>query len=144
MAKTIVLDGDSVSLVLNGRAITAFEAGDILTLTPVADATSRVNASDGGVTVTRRTDGEAYDLLMRVQRFSDDDVFLNSAMNQALPVIFNGSLKQDGQRDGEAFKESFSLENGSMTTRPTVGKNNTDGNGVMEYTIQFRRVRRSL
>lgn len=82
--------------------------------------------------------------MMRIQRFSDDDVFLNSALNQRIPVLFSGSIKEDFQRDGQDFKESWSLENGSFTTKPTVTKNDTDGNGVMEYTLRFRRAQRSL
>ena len=140
----ITLSADSTTLVLNGRAITAFVAGDILTLTPQADDTSQVNGSDGGVVINKRADGDVYQLLMRIQRFSDDDVFLNAAINQRMPVLFNGSVKEDFQRDGEDFKESWTLENGSMTTKPTVVKNDTDGNGLMEYTITFRRAVRSI
>lgn len=140
----ITLDADATTLVLNGRAITSFIAGDIMTLTPAADATARTNGSEGGIVVNRRTDADSYSLLMRIQRYSDDDVFLNTAMNQSMPVMFNGSLKEDFQRDGVASKESWSLENGSFTTKPTVAKNDTDGNGVMEYTIMFRRARRSI
>lgn len=140
----IVLAADSATVVLNGRAITSFVAGDILTLTPAADATSQVIGSDGGVSINARSDGNVYDLMMRIQRFSDDDVFLNSALNQRIPVLFSGSIKEDFQRDGQDFKESWSLENGSFTTKPTVTKNDTDGNGVMEYTLRFRRAQRSL
>lgn len=140
----IVLDADSTTLVLNGRAITSFIAGDILTLTPQADHSSQVIGNDGSVSINRRSDGDVYSLLMRIQRFSDDDVFLNAAMNQSLPVVFNGSLKEDFVRDGEAFKESWTLQNGSITTQPTVVKNDTDGNAVMEYTVMFRRAKRNV
>jgi len=140
----IVLGADSTTLVLNGRAITAFVAGDILTLTPAADHSSQVVGSDGGVVINRRADADVHALLLRVQRYSDDDVFLNSAMNQSIPVLFNGSLKEDFQRDGQDFKESWTLENGSITTKPTYTKNDTDGNGVVEYTINFRRAVRSI
>lgn len=140
----ITLDADATTLVLNGRAITAFVAGDIITMTPEADTTSQTFGSDGGIVVNRRTDADVYSLLMRVQRYSDDDVFLNTAMRQSMPVMFNGSLKEDFQRDGQDMKESWSLENGSFTTRPTVVKNDTDGNGVMEYTIKFRRAVRDI
>jgi hypothetical protein len=144
MNSAIVLDADSTTLILNGRAITGFVAGDIMTLTPAADHSSQVIGSDGGITINRRADGDVYALMMRIQRYSDDDVFLNSAINQSLPVLFNGSLKQDFQRDGEDFKESWALNNGSLTTKPTVVQNDTDGNAVMEYTISFRSARRSI
>lgn len=140
----IVLAADSTTLILNGRAITSFIAGDILTLTPTADQTSQVVGSDGGVSINNRADGQVHDLLMNVQKFSEDDVFLNSALNQRVPVLFSGSIKEDFQRDGVDYKESWSLENGSFTTKPTVTKNDTDGNALMAYTIRFRRAVRSL
>lgn len=140
----VTLDADSTTLVLNGRAITAFVAGDIITMTPNADHSSQVMSTDGGITINKRADGDSYAMLMRIQRYSDDDVFLNTALNQSRPVLFNGSLKESFQRDGQDFVESWSLENGSLTTNPTVTKNNTDGNGLMEYTINFRRCKRSI
>lgn len=140
----IVLAADSTTVVLNGRAITAFVAGDILTLTPAADQTSQVVGSDGGVAINNRADGNVYDLLMRIQRFTDDDVFLNSAINQRIPVLFSGSIKEDFQRDGVDYKESWSLENGSFTTKPTHTKNDMDGNALVEYTLRFRRAVRTL
>lgn len=141
---TIVLNADSTTLVLNGRAITSFVAGDILTLTPANPATSHVNSSNGGVNINKRTDADVYDLLMRVQRYSEDDVFLNSALNSNPLTVFNGSVKENYQRDGGQGVESWTLENGSITTQPTVTKNDQDGNGLMEYTIRFRSARRSL
>lgn len=141
---TIALAADSTTLILNGRAITSFIAGDILTMTPGAEHSSQVNGSEGGVSINRRSDADTYTLLMRIQRYSDDDVFLNEALGQSVPVIFNGSIKEDFQRDGESFKESWTLENGSMTTQPTMTKNDTDGNALMEYSIKFRSARRSL
>ena len=41
----IVKDADSVSLVLNGRAITSFGVGDNIVLTPVNPHTSQINSS---------------------------------------------------------------------------------------------------
>lgn len=140
----ITMAADSTSLILNGTAITDFAEGDIVELNPVNDRTSHVNASNGGVNINQRNDGGVHDLVVRVQKFSASDVFLNSAMNQAEPVVFNGSVKEDFIRDGSAGTESYTLESGSFTTRPSNVKNNTDGNGVMEYTIRFRNATRNI
>ena len=141
---SIVLDADSTTLVLNGTAITDLIDGDILELTPANPLTSHVNSSNGGVNINKRSDGGVHDLVVRVQRYSASDVFLNNASNQASPVVFNGSLKEDYVRDGTAGAESWILENGSITTRPTNTKNNTDGNSLQEYTIRFRNCSRNI
>jgi hypothetical protein len=141
---TITMEAQSVSLVLNGTPITDFAEGDIVELNPANPLTSHVNASEGGVNISKRVDGGVHDLIVRVQKMSASDVFLNSAINQQAPVVFDGSVKEDFLRDGQAAAESYILENGSITTRPSNVKNNTDGNGLMEYTIRFRNATRNL
>lgn len=144
MSNVVTVGVDTTTLVLNGRALSAFAAGDIMTLTPEADKTSQVNGSNGGVSISARADGDVYTLLMRLLRYSDDDVFMNAQLNNSTPVVFQGSLKQDFTRDGVSFKESWSLQNGSITASPTMTYNDTDGNAVTEYTIKFRTAKRSL
>lgn len=141
---TIQMEAESTSLVLNGTAITDVSEGDVIELNPVNPVTSHVNSANGGVTINKRIDGGVHDLVVRVQKYSASDVFLNSAINQAAPVVFNGSVKEDFIRDDVAGAESYILENGSITTRPANVKNNTDGNGLMEYTIRFRNATRNI
>lgn len=140
----ITMAADSVSLVLNGFAIVDFAEGDIVELNPVNPLTSHVNGSGNSVNINKRNDGGVHDLIIRVQKASASDVFLNSAINQAAPVVFNGSVKEDFIRDGIEGSESYTLENGSHTTRPSNVKNNTDGNAMMEYTLRFRNATRNL
>ena len=71
-------------------------------------------------------------------------MYLNSAINQEDVTVFNGSVKEDFVRDGVAGAESYILENGSFTTRPSNVKNDTDGNAMMEYTIRFRNATRNI
>ncbi len=141
---TIVMEAESTSLVLNGTAITDLAEGDVIELNPVNPSTSHVNSSNGGVNINKRVDGGVHDLVVRVQKYSPSDVFLNSAINQEAPVVFNGSVKEDFIRDGVSSAESYILENGSITTRPSNVKNNTDGNGMMEYTLRFRNATRNI
>ena len=140
----ISLNAESTTLVLNGFAVTDFAAGDRLELTPVNPLTSHVNGAAGAVSINKRVDSGVHDLVVRVHKFSGSDVYLNSALNQEDVVVFNGSLKEDFTRDGTAGAESYLLENGSITTRPTNTKNDTDGNAMMEYTIRFRNATRSI
>ncbi len=140
----ITLAADSVSLVLNGFPIVDFAEGDVVELNPANPLTSHINAANGGVNINARNDGGVHDLIIRVQKASGSDVFLNSAINQAAPVVFNGSVKEDFVRDGIDGSESYTLENGSHTTRPSNVKNNTDGNAMVEYTLRFRNATRNL
>ena len=138
------LNAESTTLVLNGFSITDFAAGDRIELNPVNPLTSHVNAANGNVTINKRVDGGVHDLVVRVQKFSASDVYLNSAMNQEDLVVFDGSVKEDFVRDGTAGAESYILESGSFTTRPSNVKNDTDGNAMMEYTIRFRNATRNI
>lgn len=140
----ITLAADSTTLVLNGTAITDFVAGDTITMTPVNPVTSHVNSTNGGVNINKRSDAGVYDVVMRVQRMSGSDSFLNNALRQNDAVVFNGSMKESYNRDGTDGVESWILENGSITTQPTITKNDTDGNALSEYTIRFRNASRNL
>lgn len=144
MSSVITLAADSTTLVLNGHIFNDFGVGDYLELTPVNALTSRTNSRNGGLNIQKRSDGGVHTLTVRVQRFSDDDIYLNSARNQSLPVIFDGSAKETGIKDGDDFVESFILESGSITTQPTFTKNDQDGNALAEYVLEFRDATRNL
>lgn len=141
---TIVMPADSTTVVLNGYLFTALAEGDESTLTPVNPATSHVNSSNGGVNINKRIDADVHDFVIRVQRNSEDDAFLNGIERQDTPVVINGTCKTNFIRNGVDGVESYTLQNGSITTKPTQTNNNTDGNAVMEYTIRFRSAKRNL
>lgn len=141
---TVTLAADSTTLVLNGHVFTDFVAGDKLELAYVNPQTSRTNSANGGTNIQGRTDAGVATLTIRVQRFGDDDVFLNSQINQAQPVVYSGSMKEEFNRDGQDFVESFVLESGSHTTKPTHTKNDQDGNNLSEYVLEFRNAQRNL
>lgn len=140
----IVVSADTATIVLNGRIITDIPSGDYLTLTPSNALTSRANSSQNGVTISKRVDSGVHVMVFRVQKFSNDDVWLNQQRNSAIPVVFNGSIKESFVRDGAALKETYDLQVGSVTTQPTQTKNNQDVNALMEYTIEFRNVVRNV
>lgn len=140
---TIAEQTGSTTFTLNEHLFTTFAEGDILEFTPVNPKTSRVN-SQKAVTIANRSDGDVHDVKMRVQKLGEDDIFLNTAMNQADPVVFNGSSKTNFTRDGVAGVSSWILENGSLTDRPTEVINVQDGSAMMEYTIQFRNGQRNI
>lgn len=135
---------DSSSLILNGQAITDLAEGDFLTLTPVNPVTEHINSTGGGVSITKRLDGDVHDLVVRVQKMSSADIYLNSLAKGSNPAVINGTLRQAFTKDGTALSDSWALQNGSMTTRPTETRNNQTGNAVMEYGIRFRSAVRSI
>lgn len=140
----ITVSLDSGTLILNDYTFKSFVEGDYLTLTPVNPKTSRVNSAAGGVTIGDRIDGDVYDVTFSVQKYSDDDVQMLSFINAAGVTVIAGSAKESYSKDGQAGVESWNLDGGSITTQPTQGKNNQDGNATMEYTVQFRTAKRSL
>ena len=140
----ITINADSASLILNGHAFKNFAEGDFIEMKPVNAASEHVNGSGGAVNIIQRIDKDVHDLMVRVQKMSPDDIFLNGALNSDPLTVLAGSLKEDFNRDGTAAKESYTLENGSITEQPTTTKNNTDGNAMMEYTIRFRTAIRNL
>jgi len=140
----IVVSANATTLVLNGYAVTDLVSGDIITLAPINPATAHINSTSGGVNVIERSDRSVHDLTVRVQRLSGSDVFLNNALRQSPPTIFNGSLKENFNRDGTDGVESWLLESGSITTQPTKTINDEDGNALSEYVIRFRNATRNL
>lgn len=140
----ITVSADSSTLILNDRPFTTFAEGDFLTLTPANAASSHVNSADGSVTIIERMDRHVYDLLMRVQKYGADDVYLNGILNGEGVTLMEGSLKESYTADGSPGVESWNLDAGSLTLQPTQTKNNQDGNALMEYTIRFRTAKRSL
>lgn len=140
----ITLAADSTTLIINDHGFTTFAEGDFLTITPPNAATSRVNSATGGVTISGRLDKDVRDVVVRVQKYGVDDVFMQGILNAEETQVLEGSAKESYTMDGTPSVESWTLEAGSMTTQPTQTKNNQDGNAMMEYTMQFRTAKRSL
>ena len=139
---TIQFLSDSTTLVLNTRLFNDFIDGDALTLTPVNDLASR-NRSVRGVNIQKRSDSGVMDLAFTIPKYSDDDIYMTSQINQDLPVLFSGSVKENYVKDGVEFVTTYTLEDGTITTQPTDTRNNTDGNQDMVYTIQFNKATRA-
>ena len=141
----IQMISDTTTLRLNGHLFNDLAEGVAVEFESPNAATSRVNgASSNAVNIAPRSDRNVRVLKIRVQKGGADDVFLNSALNQSAPVVFNGSTRDDYRRDGSAFSDAYTLENGSITTQPTDSRNTQEHEGAMEYYIEFRNVVRNL
>ena len=139
----ITYNTESTTLVLNGYVFNNLIAGESMQVAPVNPATSRANSANG-VSVSGRSDKDVHNLTVRVQKNSQDDIFLNSARNSSAPTIFDGSLKENFNKDGADGVDGWTLEGGSITTLPTSVKNNTEVDAAHEYVIEFRFATRSL
>lgn len=140
----ITYPNNQSTLTLNGYLFQHLAEGASLVLAPVNEKTSRINSANNGVSVSNRVDGDVHTLTVQVQKHSPDDVVCNDLINGALTDVVRGSMKRVFYREGEPFKETYQLEGGSITTRPTDTQNNQELDVVMEYTFQFRSAIRSL
>ena len=137
----ITLAAEATSLILNGTPILDLVDGDTVVITPVNPVTNQLRSSRS-LNIQKRSDSDVHDVVFRVPKYSDADIFMQSAINQRIPTVFNGSCKENYLRDSVEAVTTWTLRNGSITTRPTDTRNNQDGNNMMEYTIRFNQATR--
>ena len=140
----VISDVENSTLTLNGHIFTNFMAGDTIVLTPVNDYSSHIVSTAGGVNIQRRADYNVYNLQINLQRLSDDDIFMNTVLNAPAIEIINGSWKINVNKDGVNTVDTYTLEFGSVITRPTYTTNVLEGNASSEYVIRFRNARRNV
>jgi len=136
----IVLDNNSLTLVLNGSVISDLAIGDKLVITPVNPKTSRMNHHTH-TTIQSRGDSDVHDITINYIKYSDSDEIINSWLNSPTPLVFAGSIKENYQKSGVARISSYELTTASFTTQPTNTHNDQDGNDVLSITLQARMIR---
>ena len=127
---------NSTTLVLNGEFIKDFINGDVIELAFVNPLTSRVYGANRAVNITQRSDSDVATLTVRVQRYSDNDVFFSEVINSENIVVLEGSLKEVYIKDGSESVESYEILSGSITTQPSYTKNNQEATATVEYVIE--------
>lgn len=132
------------TLTLNGYTFQHLMEGEALNLAPVNEKTSRTNAMNGGVSVSNRIDGGVHELTIMVQKHSPDHKQLNDWMNEAAPVIMDGSMKRAYNEGGNSKKSTTSLDGGSFTTQPGNAENNQDADNSKTYVVQFRNAKETF
>ena len=137
-------DTNGLTLTLNGRRFTDFQEGDTIVLEFPNPATSKRRGVDGNYVVSKTSNGDECNLTLNLLKATDDDSFLNDAVNQDLPVVLEGSLQAGFIRNGSEGIDSYSLEGGSITTKPTHTTNTIEGNDLMTYVINVATARRSV
>lgn len=141
---TITIPSGSVSVILNGHSITDFAEGDFLEVNWANRQAERINGEGGAVNINERVDQDVASVTIRVLRYSDDDITLNSFLNSNPIVVMDGSIKENYTKDGTDALESWELTAGTFITKPTKKVNNQTGDHINEYMIEFRRARRNV
>lgn len=133
----ILYDSENSTVTLNGRALVDLAQGAAISIEFPNEQSSKTNGINNSSVVKQRSDRNSANVKIKVLKASSDDVFLNSALNQQAAVIFSGSIKTNFSRDGVDGVDSYALENGTISKRPTDTRNNVDGDEVMEYEFNF-------
>ncbi|MBL3520305.1 hypothetical protein H0A43_07440 [Arcobacter lanthieri] len=141
MGKSIILNGDATTMQLkvgsDNLTVDDLVAGDTITITPINAETTRTYGAGNSVNIQRHTAKDVHTVVFRVQKLNNTDKALANYMNaKTLTQVIEGSIKTIYYEDGEQMIENYKISGGSLTTKPTETKNNTDGNASMEYTLE--------
>lgn len=141
MGSPIILNGDATTMQLQigSEKLTVDDliAGDTITITPLFAETTRTYGAGNSVNIQRHTQKDVHTVVFRVSKLGNTDKALTNYMNaKTLSQVIEGSVKTIYYEDGSQKIENYKINAGSITTKPTDTKNNTDGNNAMEYTIE--------
>lgn len=140
----VIYDTAGSTLTLNGRRFTDFFEGDKISLEFPNPSTSKRRGVGGNYNVSKTSNGDEANMTINLLKATSDDSFLNDALNQELPVVLEGSFQASFTRDGASGIDSYELQGGTITTRPTQVDNSLEGNDLLSYVINFASVRRSV
>ena len=141
MGSPIVLNGDATTMQLkigsDNLTVDDLIAGDTITITPLFAETTRTYGAGNSVNIQRHTNKDVHTVVFRVSKLNNTDKALSNYMNaKTLSQVIEGSIKTIYYEDNAQKIENYKISGGSITTKPTDTKNNTDGNNAMEYTIE--------
>jgi len=139
-----VYDTVGSTFTLNERRFTDFMEGDKISIEFPNPVSSKRRGLEGNYNASKTSNGGEANITVNLLKASGDDSFLNDALNQELPVVLTGSFQASFVRDGSAGIDSYELQGGTITTRPTQVDNSLEGNDLMAYVINFALVRRSV
>lgn len=141
MGSPIILNGDATTMQLqigsDNLTVDDLIAGDTITITPLFAETTRTYGAGNSVNIQRHTNKDVHTVVFRVSKLGNTDKALSNYMNaKTLSQVIEGSIKTIYYEDNAQKIENYKISGGSITTKPTDTKNNTDGNNAMEYTIE--------
>ena len=141
MGNGTILNGDATTMQLqigsDNLTVDDLIAGDTITITPLFAETTRTYGAGNSVNIQRHTNKDVHTVVFRASKLNNTDKALSNYMNaKTLSQVIEGSIKTIYYEDGSQKIENYKISGGSITTKPTDTKNNTDGNNAMEYTIE--------
>lgn len=141
MGSPIILNGDATTMQLqigsDNLTVDDLIAGDTITITPLFAETTRTYGAGNSVNIQRHTNKDVHTVVFRVSKLGNTDKAISNYMNaKTLSQVIEGSIKTIYYEDNAQKIENYKISGGSITTKPTDTKNNTDGNNAMEYTIE--------
>ena len=140
----ISIRSDLATLTIDNDTITDFISGDYLTLEPENEASQQTYGAGGAMTISKHIASDVHTLKFSVLRYSDSDILMQNKLNQKEIQVMQGAIKETFDKDGKEMIATYSLLNGTFTTRPTYAHNNEDGSASVEYTIKFRSMTRTM
>ena len=141
MGNAIILNGDATTMQLqigsDNLTVNDLIAGDTITITPLFAETTRTYGAGNSVNIQRHTNKDVHTVVFRVSKLGNTDKAISNYMNaKTLSQVIEGSIKTIYYEDNAQKIENYKISGGSITTKPTDTKNNTDGNNAMEYTLE--------
>lgn len=140
------------TLTLYNRTITDFADGDTSSITFPDDIVTMTTGKNNNSIYVKNEVGNNADLIMRIQRGSGDDKFLQSELSKidrdfAGTVLAAGEfVKRLGDGQGNVTRDVYTLAGGTFIKKVDT-KENVSGDteqGVSIYTMKFARAERSL
>jgi hypothetical protein len=141
------------TLTLDGRNITNFADGTVISLEHPNETTTVTSGKGGNTIYASNEAGQNANLTLRILKGSDDDGWLNGrqiAQHQSLSdfILITGTLVRrfgSGIVGGETGREVYTLEGGVFVTIPatSVDTTGTQDQGVSIYQIRFARAPRT-
>ena len=141
MGNAIILNGDATTMQLqigsDNLTVNDLISGDTITITPLFAETTRTYGAGNSVNIQRHTNKDVHTVVFRVSKLGSTDKAISNYMNaKTLSQVIEGSIKTIYYEDNAQKIENYKISGGSITTKPTDTKNNTDGNNAMEYTLE--------
>lgn len=147
---TYTVTGDD-TFTIAGRILNDLSNGDTVTLTYPNDIVTVTTGKNKNSIYAKNETGNNVDVVIRVNRGSDDDRFLNGLLSDqnrdlAAFVLMNAELaKRNGDGTGAVIADIYTLQ-GGVFTRNVDTRENVEGDteqAVSIYTLKFALATRS-
>ncbi len=140
------------TLTLNGHVFADLSLDDVTTVSFPNDSITRKSGKNGNTIFAQNASGANADVVLRLNRGSSDDQFMQAIISQApqdfpSTVLLTGTfVKRLGDGLGNVVSDVYTLS-GGVISRQVDGKENVSGDtsqGEAIYNLKFANAARSL